>query len=188
MLGLTTRPSTYLRLTQRAFRGIHNRVVADVAAADVLAGSRILDVGTGPGHLPLRLTRVTPQLTIDGIDLSPEMIAFATESAHAGRREESVRFSAGDAAHMPYTDESFDLIVSCMSQHHGDDVPAVLKDMRRVLKPTGRVWIYDARFALRRADQAARELFPAAVVRRVPVRTSHGFPRLFARLSIEPPS
>ena len=42
MLGLTTRPSAYLRLTQLAFRGIHNRVVADVAAADLAGGSRIL--------------------------------------------------------------------------------------------------------------------------------------------------
>jgi hypothetical protein len=73
-----------------------------------------------------------------------------------------------------------------MSQHHWDDVQESWRtDMRRVLKPTGRIRTYDARFALRRADQAARKVFPAAVVRRVPVRTGHGFLRLFARLSIE---
>ena len=186
MLGLTTRPSIYLRLTHRAFRGVHDRMLADVAAADLPAGSRILDIGTGPGHVPLRLEQMAPQLTIDGIDLSPEMIAFATESAQTAGREKTVRFIAGDAAHMPYNDDSFDVIVSSMSQHHWNDVPAILGDIRRVLKPAGRVWIYDARFALRRTEQTARDLFPSAVIRRVPVRTSRRLPRLFARLSIEP--
>ncbi|PWU50740.1 hypothetical protein DLJ46_06355 [Micromonospora globispora] len=43
MLGLTGRP----------FRGIHTRLLADVAAANLPPGTRILDVGTGPGNIPI---------------------------------------------------------------------------------------------------------------------------------------
>jgi ubiquinone/menaquinone biosynthesis C-methylase UbiE len=69
---------------------------------------------------------------------------------------------------MPFPDGSFDLIVSSMSQHHWSDVPAAVGEIRRVLRPGGRAWIYDARPVLPRAERAARRAFPAGAVRRGP--------------------
>jgi ubiquinone/menaquinone biosynthesis C-methylase UbiE len=185
MLGLTTRPDRYQRLTRRPFRGIHTRLLADVIAAKLPPGARILDVGTGPGTIPIDLAAAAPQLTIHGLDLSAPMIEHATAAARAAGRADRVTFVAADAGNMPFPDGSFDLIVSSMSQHHWSDVPAVVGEMRRVLRPGGRVWIYDARHVLHRAEHAARCAFPAGAVRRVPVRTGRLPLRLFARLAID---
>jgi precorrin-6B methylase 2 len=74
LLGLTTRPGRYQRLTRRPFRGIHTRLLTDVVAANLPRGARILDVGTGPGTIPIDLATAVPQVTIDGVDLSAQMI------------------------------------------------------------------------------------------------------------------
>lgn len=71
--------------------------------------------------------------------------------------------------------------MSSISQHHWTDVEAAIRDLRRVLAPGGRLWIYDARFALRKATAAARMTFLS--VRREPVRTSRLPIRLISRLS-----
>jgi ubiquinone/menaquinone biosynthesis C-methylase UbiE len=185
MLGLTTRPARYQRLTRGPFRGIHTRLVADIIAANLPPGTRILDVGTGPGTIPIDVARAAPQVTIDGLDLSPQMIGHATAAARAAGYDDRVTFIAADAADMPFPDDSFDLIVSSMSQHHWSDVPAVVHEIRRVLRPGGRAWIYDARHMLHRADHAARRAFPAGAVRRAPVRTGRLPLHLFARLAID---
>ena len=143
MLGLARRPSAYRRLTGRPFRRVHDRIVADVTGAGLVPGQRILDVGTGPGDLALTLARALPGVRVDGIDRSADMIAYATRTA-----EGRATFTAADAAHMPYPDGTFDLVVSSMSRHHWADAPGVLAEIRRVLAPAGRAWIYDARIAL----------------------------------------
>jgi ubiquinone/menaquinone biosynthesis C-methylase UbiE len=186
MLGLTTRPGRYRRLTAIPFRGVHTRVIGDVVAANLAPGSRILDVGTGPGTVPLHIARAAPRVTVDGIDLSEPMIAYATTAALETGCADRVTFHTADAGRMPFADDSFDLIVSSMSQHHWSDVPAVIAEIRRVLRPGGQAWIYDARFALRRAYAAAQLRFPGARVATVPVQTGRLPLRVFARLSIEP--
>jgi ubiquinone/menaquinone biosynthesis C-methylase UbiE len=185
MLGLTTRPGRYQRLTGRPFRGIHTRLLADVVAANLPAGTRILDVGTGPGTIPIDLAAAAPQVSIDGLDLSAQMVEHARAAARTAGCDDRVTFVAADAGDMPFPDGSFGLIVSSMSQHHWSDVPAVLGEIRRVLRPGGRAWIYDARPMLRRAEHAARAAFPAGAVRREPVRTSRFPLHPFARLAID---
>ncbi len=73
-----------------------------------------------------------------------------------------------------------------MSQHHWPDARAALRELRRVLGSAGQVWIYDLRFALRRAESAARPAFPGYVVRRETVRTGRLPLRLIGRLVIRP--
>jgi hypothetical protein len=55
-----------------------------------------------------------------------------------------------------------------------------------VLRPGGQVWIYDLRFALRRAETAARGAFPSAGLQREPVRTGWFPVRLGSRLVAGP--
>jgi ubiquinone/menaquinone biosynthesis C-methylase UbiE len=185
MLGLAARPDRYRRFTARPFRRIHDRVVTDVVRAALPDGARILDVGTGPGNVPIRIGGRLPGVHVDGIDLSARMIAHAADAADAAGVADRVRFFAEDAAHTSYDDGTFDLVISSMSQHHWPDVPGVLAELRRILRPDGRVWIYDARMALGRCEQAARGYWPAAAVRRDVVRTGRVLPALFARLSVD---
>jgi hypothetical protein len=56
MFGLVAHPERYHRLTRRVFGRLHARITADVTAAGLAAGGRLLDVGTGPAccHWPSR--------------------------------------------------------------------------------------------------------------------------------------
>ena len=57
-----------------------------------------------------------------------------------------MHFERGDVAHLPYPDQSFDVVVSTISMHHWFELEQPLRELYRVLRPGGRVWIYDFRF------------------------------------------
>jgi SAM-dependent methyltransferase len=139
-------PGAYDALTHRLLLGsLFKPIAADIAAA-AAAGARILEVGCGPGHLTMLLTR-EDGLDVTGLDLDPAMIERAQMNAdrasdRGGRRPS---FVVGDAAALPFSDGSFDLVVSTMSMHHWADPKAGLDDIRRVLRPAGRALIWDFR-------------------------------------------
>jgi ubiquinone/menaquinone biosynthesis C-methylase UbiE len=178
MHGDFTHPDSYDRRVRHLLNRMRNRIVDDIAAAGLEPGSRILDVGTGPGRLPLAIAAAFPTLRVDAVDLSVEMIEYARGVAG----DAPVTFAVGDVARLPFPDDTFDLVVSSLSQHHWVDVEGGIRDLRRVLRPGGRMWIYDARVALYRATAAARASFPPTSVTRVPVRTGRIPVRLLARL------
>jgi ubiquinone/menaquinone biosynthesis C-methylase UbiE len=144
-----------VRLTRR----LYQRVIADLAALGLVEG-KVLDAGTGPGTLVRELARQLPGLQVYGIDLSEDMIELAR--AHAGREhlEERVQFASGDVAHLPYPDQSFDVVVSTISMHHWSELAQPLRELYRVLRPGGRVWIYDFRFVKAQTVEQALALTP----------------------------
>ncbi len=174
-----THPERYERHAGRLSGRLHARIVADAEASGLPAGARVLDVGTGPGTIPRALAEARPDWQIDGLDLEPRMIEYARSRDPGGR----VTFAVGDVAALPYPDAGFDLIVSSLSQHHWSDVPGGIRDLRRILRPGGRLWIYDLRWLLYRATAAARQTFPS--VRREPVPLFRVPVPLIARLSAQ---
>ena len=122
------------------FRG----VARDVASA-LPAGGQILEVGCGPGHLATQLALI-PGVSVTATDIDPKMIERA--EANAGRvlpPGDLPRFGTADVAHLPFEDDSFDVVVSTFSMHHWADPAAGLAEIARVLKPTGMVLIWDLR-------------------------------------------
>jgi len=69
---------------------------------------RALDVGSGPGRVAIRVARLNPRLSIEGIDLSTSMLERATRNAIAGGIA-NVHFSKGDAKRIPFEDQTFHL-------------------------------------------------------------------------------
>jgi ubiquinone/menaquinone biosynthesis C-methylase UbiE len=171
MFGLAAHAELYHRLTHRVFGPLHRRIVTDVTTAAPAGTGRVLDVGTGPGRIPLAIARAAGQLRLDGIDLSPAMVAAARRARTAAGLTDRVTFEVGDVARLPYPEASFDLIISSLSLHHWTDPTAGIRELRRVLAPAGQIWIYDARPALRRAVTAAHATFPRSDIRVEAVRT-----------------
>ena len=89
----------------------------------------------------------THDLDVTGLDLDSSMIerarGNAVRRAKAGERQPT--FVVGDAAALPFEDQSFDAVVSTLSVHHWDDPGAGLAEIARVLKPGGRALIWDLR-------------------------------------------
>lgn len=160
MYGLARRAEFYERQARRHFGSLYRRVAADVTEAGLDPGAVVLDLGTGPGLVPLMIAAANPELVVTGVDLSTEMITRASTSAerHAEAGRPPVRFQVADVADLPFPDGSVDLVISSISLHHWADPAAGLREVVRVLKPGAQGWIYDFRWTLRRAERHLRGL------------------------------
>ena len=123
---------------ERAFRERLTEV------AGLQAGESVLDVGCGTGTLAITAKQRVGQLgVVVGIDASPEMIERAKRKAHRARVE--VRFQTAVVEALPFPDASFDVVLNTLMLHH---LPRPVREqcareMRRVLKPSGRVLAVD---------------------------------------------
>jgi ubiquinone/menaquinone biosynthesis C-methylase UbiE len=139
-----SRTDNYNRMANGWSSGLYRRPAADIAAA-APEGAEVLDVGTGPGRLLVELARRRGDLRLTGLDVSPDMVAHATRNLAPFADRASV--VQGDVAHLPFPDDHFDLVVSSLSTHHWPDVEAGAVELARVLRPGGRLRIYDFGFA-----------------------------------------
>lgn len=100
---------------------------------------RALEIGAGTGFFSLNLRQAGVLSEVCVSDLSPGMVAAAQENAR--RLGFSVEGRVGDAEHLPYDDDSFDIVVGHAVLHHVPDVELALRECLRVLRPGGRVVI-----------------------------------------------
>jgi arsenite methyltransferase len=115
------------------------------AALGARAGARILDVGCGPGFYAAELLdEVGPEGSIVGVDRSPQMLAVAARRCQ-GRG--NVEFHEGDATSLPVEDAGFDAALSVQVLEYVADVDAALAELHRVLRPGGRVVVWDVDWA-----------------------------------------
>lgn len=137
---------------------LYRRVVADLALVGLVPSSLVTDLGTGPGRLVLQVADAFPGVTVEGVDLSPEMVARAERNASGHLVASRVRFRQGDVAALPYADASVDVVLSTASMHHWPDIPAGIAEVRRVLRPDGLAMIYDPNVSARVAAEAAHRV------------------------------
>ena len=95
MYGFARHARVYDLVAGVLARPLYRRVVADVAEVALPAGSMVLDVGTGPGRVPRLIAAACPTIEVEGVDLSPEMIARATSTANRTRTS-NLRFRVGE--------------------------------------------------------------------------------------------
>ena len=112
---------------------------AIVALAQPRPGMRALDVASGTGAPALQIARaVGPDGRVVATDLSPVPLKIAAERARQ-RGLTNISFETADVHRLKYSDESFDLVTSRMGVMFFSDLPRALAEMRRVLKPGGRI-------------------------------------------------
>lgn len=119
----------YLERTTRAVLG----------RLDARSGERILDVGCGTGFLLGRLHDNEPGVQLAGVDPVPEMLALARQRLPAP----AVDLREAAAEGLPFADRSFDAVVSASVFHYLREPGAALAEMRRVLRPGGRLVLTD---------------------------------------------
>lgn len=112
--------------------------------AGIAPGETVLDAGCGTGTMAIAARRrVGASGAVCGIDAAPEMIARAREKAAKARAEISFQPALLEA--LPFPDAKFDLVITSFVLHHFPDdlLPRCLAEIRRVLKPAGRLVAFD---------------------------------------------
>jgi SAM-dependent methyltransferase len=95
--------------------------------------ARILDIGTSTGT-NLRMLRDLGYSRSEGLDASEEAVRWCAEKGYG-------KVTQGDVCALPFADGTFDLVLATDIIEHVDDDGAALREIRRVLKPDGRVLI-----------------------------------------------
>jgi SAM-dependent methyltransferase len=115
-------------------------LVEQMAVAD---HQSVLDLGCGTGTLTQMLKQRYPSANLIGLDGDASILEIAR--AKAQRARAAIEFAQGMAYALPFADASLDRVVSSLMFHHLtlEDKERTAREMRRVLKPNGAVYIAD---------------------------------------------
>lgn len=183
--GLSSRRAerAYAR-SARLFRGLHARVLAETVDLVGDRAATVVDIGSGPGDVPVALGVRLPAARIVGIEPSRAMreLSLARGVIAIDGRAEAIPIDSGSA----------DLVISTLSSHHWDDPVTAFREIERVLGPGGQARIYDVRFAGYSAPEAkaiaaAAGLAPERIDHRVLDERLLGL-RIYARTTIGAPA
>jgi len=124
-----------------ATRDTPEELASRVEFAGLRADDSVLDVACGPAAF--LLAAAARVRFVRGVDLTAEMLRQA-RAFQAERDIVNVAFDLGEAEMLPYADGSFDLVSCQFAFHHMPRPEATLAEMRRVMKPEGRILLVDS--------------------------------------------
>jgi ubiquinone/menaquinone biosynthesis C-methylase UbiE len=151
----------YEKVATGGLCGFYRQVASEVTST--LTSGRVLDVGTGPGHLLIEIARLNRDLELVGVDLSWKMLKIADSlirqeintpvrgngAEHTATSNISdtsgIRLVRGDVQNLLFPDGTFGLVVSTLSFHHWHNPIRGIQECLRVTAPGGQCWIYDLR-------------------------------------------
>ena len=116
------------------------RVAVRALESSLVEGARVLDVACGTGDLSLVLAEAGA-VRVVGLDFCRPMLEIARRKAEADSR--SIPFVEGDALRLPFADETFDVATIAFGLRNLAGVAAGLRELRRILKPGGRLAVLE---------------------------------------------
>ncbi|MDA0659613.1 MAG: class I SAM-dependent methyltransferase [Planctomycetota bacterium] len=121
---------------------VNSQFIDDLLAVG-LAGSAVLDLGTGTARIPIMLCRRSPNVRVMAADLSVGMLDMARRNVEISGLRERIQLDHSDAKQLPYADEMFDVVMSNSMVHHLSDPELALRESLRVLRQGGLVFMRD---------------------------------------------
>ncbi len=104
-----------------------------LASIPEISGKEILEVGSGRGGGANYISKYLKPAKITGLDIAHNAVKLANEKHSC----EGLTFVQGNAEKLPFSNESFDVVINVESCHAYGSVPAFLKEVKRVLRPGG---------------------------------------------------
>ena len=123
-------------------RAMQNLTRQHLIHLDLKPGQRLLDVGCGMGGTLALLNEEFEGLDLVGVNIDDRQLALARSSVHA-REGNSIDFVQADACSLPFPDHSVDVVLSIECIFHFSSRERYLAEVKRVLKPGGRLVVSD---------------------------------------------
>src|SRR6185295_2449287 len=133
MLRATFEVESRVEATHWWFVARRELFAREIARAGIPLSARVLDIGTSTGT-NLRMLKDLGFRDVTGLDATEEAIRFCAEKGLGTVRQ-------GDVCRMPFADGSFDLVLATDIIEHVDDDLQALKEIARVLAPSGQALI-----------------------------------------------
>ena len=135
----------YSAAASQAYLERIDRTFVEHALSLGVAEGHALDIGTGPGVIPIMLAARVPGLRLTGVDLSKPMLQKAREAAEEAGVADRLDFRVGDAKSLPFSEQSFDLVLCNSLLHHLPAPLALLNEISRLVRPGGAILLRDLR-------------------------------------------
>ncbi|WP_019499022.1 class I SAM-dependent methyltransferase [Pseudanabaena sp. PCC 6802] len=107
----------------------------------------VLDAGTGTARIPIAICQMQQTLgsrwQIIGIDLATSMLELGAQNIQQAGLSAQIQLERVDAKQMPYPDAYFDMVISNSIAHHLSDPLPFFRELQRVLKPNGGIFLRD---------------------------------------------
>lgn len=125
------------------FKRIHSHFSNSILSEFGKQPLRVLDIGTGPGWVPLLLAKARPSWNISAVDISPMMLQAAKVNASNAGLSGQIDWRLGRAESTGFPAESFDLIITQFAFHELNNPIEFLREIHRLLKKNGTAIIHD---------------------------------------------
>ena len=137
----------YAFCRERIFRDDTNRIIATLwPNLRPRSGTTLIELGCGPGFYSRKLARRFPEISTIGVDRSERQLQWARQRADAERLQ-NCKFQRVNALMIPCEQASFDILISSRLFTVISDARRAVSEMHRVLKPGGRCFIAEPRYA-----------------------------------------
>lgn len=154
--------SPYLRLIQRTGNTKHpggfNATDLLLKRTDLKPGARLLDVGCGAGHTSAYIAK-NYDCTVCGVDVSSEVLERARAMHRGDSLHNRLSFEVANANNLPFSDGYFDVVLCESVMFFIHDKEAALKEMARVVKPSGFLAINEICLSRKKNHHKVRDYF-----------------------------
>ena len=157
--------------------GLERTIEVIVAPATIEESHHVVDAGCGIGGTAIYLAR-TRGCMVTGVNLSTEQIEIAREKVAEAGLERRIGFEYGNCSHhLPFLSDSIDAVVNIESACHYGDREQFLREVRRILKPGGRIvamdWLMRDGLTADQLEQYIRPMYEPWAIRSLESRATY---------------
>ena len=114
-----------------------------VLSLGLAPGNNVLDLATGTGDLAIDIAKRSPGVTVVGVDPSIKMLEIGIAKIEKAKLGDRITMEQGIGEDLPFEDNTFDAVTIAFGIRNCTDRPQALREMRRVVRPGGRVGVLE---------------------------------------------